>query len=53
MKNWFKSGKGIKTLGIVGTFLGIGATLLSNYVSEKQTEDKITQKVNEALANKN
>lgn len=39
-----------KMLGIVGTVLGIGATLLSSYVNEKQQEEIIDKKVNEALA---
>lgn len=39
-----------KMLGIAGTILGIGATLLSNYVNEKQQEETIDKKVNEALA---
>lgn len=39
-----------KLLGIAGTVLGIGATLLSSYVNEKQQEETIDKKVNEALA---
>ena len=39
-----------KLLGIVGTVLGIGATLLSSYVNEKQQEEEIDRKVNEAIA---
>ena len=39
-----------KFLGIIGTILGIGATLLSSYVNEKQQEEEIDRKVNEAIA---
>lgn len=39
-----------KMLGIAGTVLGIGATLLSSYVNEKQQEETIDRKVNEALS---
>ena len=39
-----------KLLGIAGTILGIGATLISNYVNEKQQEEAIDRKVNEAIA---
>ena len=39
-----------KLLGITGTVLGIGATLLSSYVNEKQQEEEMDRKVNEAIA---
>ena len=39
-----------KFLGITGTVLGIGATLISSYVNEKQQEEAIDRKVNEAIA---
>ena len=39
-----------KLLGIAGTVLGIGATLISSYVNEKQQEETIDRKVNEAIA---
>lgn len=39
-----------KMLGILGTVLGIGATLLSSYVNERQQEEAIDRKVNEAIA---
>lgn len=39
-----------KLLGIIGTLLGVGATLISSYVNEKQQEETIDRKVNEALA---
>ena len=39
-----------KLLGIIGTVLGIGGTLISSYVNEKQQEEAIDRKVNEAIA---
>ena len=42
--------KVIKVLGVVATVVGMGATLLSNYVGEKNLDDKITEKVTKALA---
>lgn len=39
-----------KLLGIIGTVLGIGGTLISSYVNEKQQEETIDRKVNEAIA---
>lgn len=37
-------------LSIAGTLLGVGATLISSYVNEKQQEETIDRKVNEAIA---
>ena len=39
-----------KLLGIIGTVLGIGGTLISSYVNEKQQEETSDRKVNEAIA---
>ena len=39
-----------KLLGIAGTVLGIVGTLISSYVNEKQQEETIDRKVNEAIA---
>ena len=39
-----------KLLGVIGTVLGIGGTLISSYVNEKQQEETIDRKVNEAIA---
>jgi hypothetical protein len=40
----------VKWLGIGATAIGMGATLLSNWVSGKQEDDKIEKKVAEAVA---
>lgn len=42
--------KVIKAIGFVATIVGMGVTLVSNWVSDKQMDQKITDKVNEALA---
>lgn len=34
---------------VAGSLLSVGATLLSNYVSEQKLDDKIDKKVQEAL----
>ena len=39
-----------KMLGIAGTVLGIGATLLSSYLNEQLQEETIDRQVNEAIA---
>ena len=44
--------KMIKILGIVATTVGIGATLLTDWVNEKKMDEKIIKKINEALANR-
>lgn len=41
---------GIKALGLLTTIGGIGISLLSSFVSEKQTDAKIEEKVLKALA---
>lgn len=43
-RNW------IKILGIVATAVGMGATLLTDWVNDKKTDEKIEEKINEALA---
>lgn len=40
----------IKALGIASTIIGMGATLLSDWVNEKQQDEKIKIAVDEALA---
>ena len=46
------TGKLVKILGIAATVVGMGATLLSDWVNEKKMDEKIEEKVNEALAKK-
>jgi hypothetical protein len=43
--------KAIKAIGIVATLIGIGASLISAWTAEKQTDEKIKQKVHEAMTN--
>lgn len=40
----------IKLIGLAGMALGALATMVSNYAQEKQMEQIIDEKVNEALA---
>ena len=44
--------KMVKILGILATVVGIGATLLTDWVNEKKMDEKINEKINEALANR-
>lgn len=44
------STKLIKILGLVATAVGMGATLLTDWVNEKKMEEKIEECVNEKLA---
>lgn len=44
------TGKIVKVLGLVATAVGVGATLLTDWVNEKKMDEKIEEKVNEALA---
>ena len=46
------NGKLIKILGLVATAVGMGATLLTEWVNEKKMDEKIEEKVAEALAEK-
>ena len=39
-----------KLLGIAGTVVRIGASLIASYLNEKQQEDTSDRKVNEAIA---
>ena len=41
--------KKIKILGILGTLLGMGATLLTDYTDEKKMEETIDEKIDEKL----
>lgn len=40
----------IKVLGIGATVLGIGANLLADYVGKKELDEKVAEKVAEALS---
>lgn len=40
----------IKVLGLVTTVIGMAASLLSDWVSEQKMNERIDEKVNEALA---
>ncbi len=39
----------IKILGIAATAIGMGATLITDWVNDKKMDEKITKKVTEAL----
>lgn len=43
-------GKLLKALGLAATLIGFGATMLSDYVKDRQLDETIEEKVNEALA---
>ncbi len=44
------NGKLIKILGIAATVIGMGATLITDWVNDKKMDEKIEEKINEALA---
>lgn len=44
--------KTLKVLGVVGTVIGAGASLLGSWVGEKQLDIKVAEKVTEALTKK-
>ena len=44
--------KTIKIIGLVATAIGMGATLITDWVNDKKIDEKISEKVVEALANK-
>ena len=39
-------------IGVAATAVGMGATLVSSWVSDKKMEEKIEEKINEILAQK-
>jgi hypothetical protein len=43
----------LKVLGLAATVIGMGATLLTDWVDDKKMDEKIEEKVNAALENKN
>ena len=40
----------VKILGLVATAVGMGATLITDWVNEKKMEEKIDERINEKLA---
>ena len=46
-------GKLLKALGFAAAIIGFGASMLSDYVKDRQLDETIEEKVNEALAKKN
>lgn len=40
----------VKILGLVATAVGMGATLLTDWVNEKKMEEKIDERINEKLS---
>lgn len=42
----------VKVIGFAATVLGFGATLVSEWVKDKEMDEKIEEKVNRALAEK-
>lgn len=46
------NGKKIKVIGLGATLLGVCATLISNWVGEKNLDNKINTAVDKALAEK-
>ena len=42
--------KMVKILGLDATVIGMGATLLTDWVNEKKMEEKIDERINEKLA---
>ena len=51
--NCFMDSKLIKILGIAATAIGMAATLVTDWVNDKKTDEKIEQKVIEALTKTN
>lgn len=44
------TGAMVKLIGFAATAIGLGASLISDWVDEKKMDEKIEEKVNEALA---
>lgn len=40
----------IKILGVAASAIGIGATLLTDWVNDKKLDEKIDERINERLA---
>jgi len=41
--------KVIKVIGVAATIIGFGVTLVSDWVNEQKMDEKIGEKINEAL----
>lgn len=48
-----KSKKLIRIIGLAATVIGMGATLITDWVNDKKLEERIDEKVDEALAKRN
>lgn len=46
------NGKVVKIIGITATLLGMGVSLVSDWVADKKLDDKIENKLAKALAEK-
>lgn len=46
------TGAVIKGIGLTATVIGMGTSLITDWVNEKKMDEKIEEKVNEALARK-
>lgn len=45
----FMNGKMIKIIGVAATVIGVGVNLLTDWVNEQKMDERIEEKVNEAL----
>lgn len=45
--------KFIKVIGLVATVVGLGATLITDWVNDKKMDERIEEKINDALSNHN
>lgn len=52
-KYFMNNSKLIKILGMAATVIGIGATLINDWVTDKKMDEKIEKKVIEALTKMN
>ena len=43
------NGKMIKIIGVAATVIGVGVNLLTDWVNEQKMDERIEEKVNEAL----
>ncbi len=46
------TGKIIKIIGFTATIMGVGASLVTDWVNEKKMDERIDEKVREALSTK-